>query len=320
MMHQYQPWNLLARLGRQGPRAVAALVFLAIAVPPLGAFLRPCVPEAIFLLLTVSFSRLDMAALRGHLRRPALILTATAWTGIGVPLLFGLIALSTGLNISEPGLFLGLMLQGVTSPMMAAPAMASLAGLDATIVLITLVAGTVLVPVVAPLFAYALLGHTLAISPGGLALRLFAMLSGSFLFASVIRRVVGVATIERHRETIDGGNILLLLVFVTAVMGDVVPQTLAHPMRVAAMAVLAFGVFFALLFLTTLVFWRAGRIQALSLGLAASQRNMGLMLAATEGALPGSTWLWFALCQFPIYLSPQFLVSLLRRIGKRPGD
>jgi BASS family bile acid:Na+ symporter len=91
-------------------------------------------------------------------------------------------------------------------------------------------------------------------------------------------------------------------------------------MRVAAMAVLAFGVFFALLFLTTLVFWRAGRIQALSLGLAASQRNMGLMLAATEGALPGSTWLWFALCQFPIYLSPQFLVSLLRRIGKRPGD
>jgi BASS family bile acid:Na+ symporter len=47
---------------------------------------------------------------------------------------------------------------------------------------------------------------------------------------------------------------------------------------------------------------------------------MGLMLAATEGALPGSTWLWFALCQFPIYLSPQFLVSLLRRIGKRPGD
>jgi len=141
------------------------------------------------------------------------------------------------------------------------------------------------------------------------------MLSGSFLFASVIRRVVGVAAIERHRETIDGLNILLLLVFVTVVMGDVVPQTILHPARVAAIAVLAFGVFFALLFLTTLVFWRAGRIQALSLGLAASQRNMGLMLAATEGALPGATWLYFALCQFPIYLSPQFLVSLLRRIG-----
>jgi hypothetical protein len=314
-MYRNSPFNLLARLGRQGPRAVAALVFLAIAAPPLSAFLRPCVPGAIFLLLTVSFSRLDMIALRGHLRRPALVLTATLWTGIGVPLLFGLIALSTGLNISEPGLFLGLMLQGVTSPMMAAPAMASLAGLDATLVLITLVAGTALVPLVAPLFAYAFLGRTLAMSPDGLALRLSVMLAGSFLAASIVRRVVGVAAIGRHRDAIDGVNILLMLVFVTAVMGDVVPQTLLHPARMAAIAVLAFGVFFALMLLTTLVFWRAGQIQALSLGLAASQRNMGLMLAATDGVLPGATWLYFALCQFPIYLSPQFLVLMARRHG-----
>jgi hypothetical protein len=312
-MYRNSILNPLARLGREGPRAVAALVFLAIAVPPLGAFLRPCVPEAIFLLLTVSFSRLDMIALRGHLRRPALVLTATLWTGIGVPLLFALIALSTGLNVSEPGLFLGLMLQGVTSPMMAAPAMASLAGLDATLVLITLVVGTALVPVVAPMFAYALLGHTLAMSPGGLALRLSVMLVGSFLAASVVRRVVGVAAIGRHRDSVDGINILLMLVFVTAVMGDVVPQTLLHPARMAAIACLAFVVFFALMFLTTLVFWRAGRVEALSLGLAASQRNMGLLLAATDGVLPGATWLYFALCQFPIYLSPQFLVLIARR-------
>ncbi len=30
-----------------------------------------------------------------------------------------------------------------------------------------------------------------------------------------------------------------------------------------------------------------------------SQRNMGLMLAATNGVLPGTTWLYFALSQFP---------------------
>jgi BASS family bile acid:Na+ symporter len=43
-----------------------------------------------------------------------------------------------------------------------------------------------------------------------------------------------------------------------------------------------------------------------------AQRNMGLMLAATEGALPGLTWLYFALCQFPIYLSPQMLKRIVR--------
>jgi hypothetical protein len=305
--YRFPPLRALAWLGRQGARAVAVLVFLGIAVPSLGALLRPYVTEAIFLLLTISFSRVDTAALRNHFQRPALILMATAWTGIAVPLLFGAVALGTGVNVSMPGLFLGLMLQGVTSPMMAAPALASLAGLDATIVLITLVTGTALVPFVAPFFAYEFLGSTLTISPLALASKLTAMLAGSFVLATIIRRLTGAPALERHGDSINGINILLMLVFVTAVMGDVVPQSIANPRMVAEMALLAFGVFLALLLLTTLVFWRAGRTQALSLGLMASQRNMGLMLAATDGVLPGATWLYFALCQFPIYFSPVIL-------------
>jgi hypothetical protein len=53
--------------------------------------------------------------------------------------------------------------------------------------------------------------------------------------------------------------------------------------------------------LTALVFAATGRERAFVLGLMASQRNMGLMLAATGGALPDFTWLYFALAQFPVY-------------------
>jgi hypothetical protein len=35
-------------------------------------------------------------------------------------------------------------------------------------------------------------------------------------------------------------------------------------------------------------------------------------VAATEGVLPGGTWLYFALCQFPIYVTPQLLRPLAR--------
>jgi BASS family bile acid:Na+ symporter len=315
LTYRFPPLTLLAWLGRQGAHAVAVLVFLGIAVPPLGTLLRPYVTEAIFLLLTISFSRVDTTALQNYFRRPALVVAATAWTGIAVPLLFAAAALGVKLNVSAPGLFLGLMLQGVTSPMMAAPALAGLAGLDATIVLITLVTGTALVPFVAPLFAYEFLGNTLTISPPFLALNLVAVLAGSFVLATIIRGVTGASAIERHGDPINGFNILLMLVFVTAVMGDVVPQLLANPTKIVEIALLAFGVFFALLFLTALVFWRAGRTQALSLGLMASQRNMGVMLAATDGILPGTTWLYFALCQFPIYLSP----LILRLIVRVPG-
>src|SRR3954447_20060735 len=122
------PLRGLTWLGGPGPRAVAAVVFIALAVPPLGALLRPYVTEAIFVLLCISFMRVDLAALTGHLRRPALVGTATVWTMIGVPVIVGLIVHLTGLTARAPDLALALMLQSMASPMMAAPALAARVG------------------------------------------------------------------------------------------------------------------------------------------------------------------------------------------------
>jgi BASS family bile acid:Na+ symporter len=297
----------LAWLGRQGTRALAALVFIGIAVPPLGALLKPYVTAAIFLLLCVSFMRVDVAALRAHMRRPGVVLAATAWSTLVLPSLVGLSCVAAGLDKHAPDLFLGLMLQAVASPMMAAPALAALMGLDATLVLITLVTSTALVPFTAPIFAYAFYGAELSLSPFSLGVKLFAILTGSLLVAAVIRRVVGAAAIERYREPIDGLNILLLLVFVTAVMGTVAGSLLADPLQVIAVLLLSFAVFFVFLGLTVLIFKKLGRGHALALGLMVAQRNMGLMLAATAGVLPAATWLYFALSQFPIYITPHLL-------------
>ena len=74
------PLAALSWLGRQGTRAIAALVFIGIAVPAIGALLKPFVTEAIFVLLCIAFLRVDPAALRGYLGRPAVVLLATAWT------------------------------------------------------------------------------------------------------------------------------------------------------------------------------------------------------------------------------------------------
>jgi predicted Na+-dependent transporter len=306
------PVRALAWLGRQGTRALAALVFIGISVPPLGAVLKPFVTEAIFLLLVISFMRVDLAALRSYMRRPGIVLAATAWSTLVVPLLVGVICLATGFDKQSPDLFLGIMLQAVASPMMASPAVAALMGLDATLVLITLVASTALVPFSAPVFAYMFFGGMLSLSPLALGVKLFAILAGSLLVAAVIRRLVGAAAIERYRDPIDGLNILFLLVFVTAVMGTVAGSFLADPLKVTAILVFAFAMFFALLGTTVLIFRKLGRERALALGLMVSQRNMGLMLAATQGILPAGTWLYFALCQFPIYTTPQLLRPIAR--------
>jgi hypothetical protein len=311
--HLTAPVRVLAWVGRQGTRAVAALVFIGIAVPPLGALLAPYVTEAIFLLLTVAFMRVDMAAVVGHMRRPGTVLAATAWTTLAVPLLFGICCVASGFDRRAPDLFLGVMLQGVASPIMAGPAFAALMGLDATLVLITLVTSTALVPLTAPLFAYAFLGSVLSLSPLALGLKLFAILCGALLAAAVIRRIAGGAAIERHKEPIDGLNILLMLVFVDAVMGNVAGSFLAEPWQTTGILLLSFMIFFAVFALSVLVLRKIAGRDALALGLLTAQRNMGLMLAATAGALPRTTWLYFALAQFPLYMSPHLLRPIARR-------
>jgi predicted Na+-dependent transporter len=302
-------------LGSQGTRAVAALVFIGIAVPPLGEVLKPFVTEAIFLLLCISFMRVDTGALRNHLRRPGIVVAATAWTTLAVPAIIGTIFHATALDTRSPDLFLALMLQAVASPMMAAPSLAALMGLDATLVLVTLVTSTALVPFTAPLFASIFFGSALTLSPSALGFKLAAILAGSLLVASAIRWLAGEAAIRRHKLPIDGLNIVILLVFVAAVMGNVAGNLFTDPARMIGLAALAFAIYFLLVGVTALIFRGIGRERALALGLMVSQRNMGLMVAATDGLLPGTTWLYFALSQFPIYLSPPLLKPIVTRLS-----
>jgi hypothetical protein len=191
-------------------------------------------------------------------------------------------------------------------------------GLDATLVLVTLVTCTTLTPITAPLFAYMFIGPALTLSPLSLGLKLFAILAGSLVVGVTLRWIAGLAAIRRHKDAIDGFNILVVFVFVAAVMENVATKFVAAPAMMIGLAALAFAVSFAVLGLTALVFARAGAERAFVLGLMASQRNMGLMLAATGGVLPDFVWLYFALCQFPIYLAPQLLTPLARRLGRPP--
>ena len=241
--------------------------------------LKPFVTEAIFVPLCIASLRVETEKLRGYLKRPAIIFAATLWTSMVIPALFGAVCLLAGVDAGSPDLFLALMLQAIASPLMAAPAFAMAMGLDATLVLVTLVASTALTPLTATSFA-ALMGLEVTLSPLALGLTLFVILAGSALLAFVIRRIVGGAAILRHKDRINGFNILVLFVFVSAVMENVGERFLATRLVMIGLTALAFAVFLALLVVTTLVFLWAGRERAFALGFMVSQRNMGLMLVS----------------------------------------
>jgi hypothetical protein len=182
------PAAVLSWLGRQGTRAVAALVVIGIVLPPIGALLKPFVTETVFVLLCIAFLRVDVVAFRIYFGRPMIVLAATAWTSLVIPTLFGAIYLVFGLKDQPPDLFLALVLQAIASPLMAAPAFAALMGLDATLVLCTMVTSTAMLPFTAPLLAYVFIGPSLTLSPLALGLKLFAILAGSALVGFTVRR------------------------------------------------------------------------------------------------------------------------------------
>jgi len=308
---------LLSRLGRLGTRAIAALVLIGIGFPWIGHVLKPYVTEAVFILLCTAFLQVDMAAAKTFLRRPALVLAATVWTSIIIPALLGASCLFLGVNNIAPELFIALMLQAVASPIMSAPALATIMGLEGTLVLVTLVLSTALVPFTAPVFALVFVGPALSITPWTLAVKLFQILFGAAVIGLGLRRLFGTKTIAHHREEINGFNVLILFVFVAAIMENVGARILADTMTTIVFTALAFSVFFGVLIMSTIVFLPAGRKRALSIGIMVSQRNMGLMLAATGGVLPDLAWLYFALAQFPIFLIPQILKSLVQRLLNR---
>ena len=103
-------------------------------------------------------------------------------------------------------------------------------------------------------------------------------------------------------------------------------EAYGHADRVAALAwdrpglalsliALSFAIAGAITAVTTLVFLPLGIRDALSFGLTCGNRNMGLMASALITGLPHLTWVYFALGQFPIYLLPQIMRPIVRRLG-----
>ena len=307
----------LAWLGRHGTNAVAVSILLGIALPPLGALIRPFFPETVFLLLCLAFLRVDPGALRAQFARPWLLIATALWTMLIVPVLLGLCLNALDLFDRSPGLLLALMLNVVAPPIFASPALAALMGLNAAVTLALLLTCVAATPFAAPALVAVFVGPAVTFSPAELGVRLVLMLAGAACTGIAVRSIAGKEWVERQAQRIDGLNVVVLFLFAVALMGDVARNTIADPLYVLGLLVLSTAVTFGLSAVTWLLFARAGNSSALPLAHAAGSRNTGLMLAAAAGQVPELVWLYVALIQIPIYALPLIAKPLLRRLSPR---
>lgn len=306
----------LAWLGRQGTRALAASIFLGLAVPPLAAYVKPYLAESVFVLLLFSYLRTDPAAFRRHLRSPGLTIVVSLWVMVAVPLIFGTAYVLSGIRETLPALYTIMVLQIAITPITSSAAFAALIGLDVALSLAALIVCNALSPVTSVAFSYLFLGSSL-FSPIELGVKLFLFFGSVGALAFVIRRIAGQSWIERQSERIDGLNVIAVFVFAIAAMDGVPRHVAADPLF--ALELLAFIIVLtcAQLGLSVLVFWRAGIDRGLVIGLLSGFRNIGLVMATLGTSLPDLAWFYFAMAQVPIYLMPAILKPVARRLAKK---
>jgi BASS family bile acid:Na+ symporter len=261
--------------------------------------------------MTLVLLRVDFRQVLAYLRRPLLVAALLAWLLLACPLL--MFALTRAVGLDGPlGAALVIMATGCAAT--SSPAFARLVGLDGEIALVAAVLSTLLIPLTAPPLALGLLGIDLAISVGGLMARLGLVVGLPLLLSLAIRRALGPERLARYGRAVDGAVVLLVVLYGFGVMDGMQARILAEPLWVAAGTALAFAGNFGLNVLTALAFAPAGRRVALSAGLLSGNRNMALYLAVLPAATEPRILLFFALCQFPLFLSPLLLRPVYDRI------
>jgi bile acid:Na+ symporter, BASS family len=223
----------------------------------------------------------------------------------------------------DPGLVLGLAVMGAAPPIMSAPAVAMMLGLEPTLLLSAVLLTTLAAPLVAPLTVDIIAGAAVPLDVGVLIQRMALLVGGATLGAFLLRRWLGMETIRARKETFDGIGVLMYFIFAIAAMDGVMDAALAKPGQVA----LFLGFAFAMAALGFASAWIVLRpledAERFVIGYVTLQRNMGLLIAALGAAAPKTTFLFFALAQFPIYLTPMLVERLAGRFrssGPRPEE
>jgi BASS family bile acid:Na+ symporter len=307
--------RLLDFIGRHATRFMALGVLVGLVAPPLAELAAPLLLPTLLIPLAIALTRLDWSAAARYRTRPWLVALLLAWLLVASPALVAAIAALLPLPVA---LEHALVLMAASSPIVSAVAISFLVGLDAPLAIVLVVLATAIAPVTLPLVARLLLGIDLQIPLAQFMLRLALMVGGAFVVAGVARRLVPRAAIARNRRVLDAVSVLNLVVFAIAIMHGVTAFAAERPLYVAVATLAAFAANIVLQAVSIAVFWRLGRLRALTVGLCAGNCNMGLVLVALQGEAPFEIAVFFAMAQLPMYMLPALQEPVYRRLLARP--
>jgi len=308
--------RFLALLGRHAAFFMAGGIFVGLALPGLAAWLRPLLPSFVFLLAAATMIRIDGPEILAHVGRPLRLGLILLWGLVLSPIVTA--ALVTGLPL-PPGLAHAIVIWSASPALISSPAIAFLLGLDGSLALLVMVAGSFLMPLTLPPLVLGLLGVHLELGIAALMLRLTLFIGGAAALAAIARRLLGAARIVRRRDELGGGNVVLLVLFAIAIMDGVGNIARDRPRELLLYAGCALAAALLQQLLGTIAFLYQGRDAALTVGLLCGNRNMASVWASLGAFATPELTLFFIAVQLPIYILPALLRPLYRHLLAAPA-
>jgi|GEM_PF-3564092 len=291
-------------------------VVCGFAIPEVAHALRPFLPHLLVATLVLALLQADLRQVPGYLRRPGMV-TGLLFCLLVLSPLF--VAVETKVVLVNYGLPTaiadGMILAALSPPLLAAPAIAFLLGLDSMLALVIAIGAHLLAPVTISMLATTLLGPELNISVAELMSRLGLIIGLGFAIGMTLRQVRLPAKVGRHSQsTIDSLSVIALTLLATAMMDGVTAMAERDPTFVLMAVLCGFLLNPLLQLLGASLFVKSGFKTSLTVGLLAGYRNVGLLIAALTGATDPALLTFLAIVQVSAFVMPLLSTPVLHKV------
>ncbi|MBT5646618.1 MAG: hypothetical protein HOJ41_02025 [Rhodospirillaceae bacterium] len=304
--------SALERVAAMGTWLMASAFVIGYLLPPLAAACREFILPAIIIILTVAMLRLDVARLRGYIRRPGAMALIVLVNLIAAPVLMWV--LLTPIDIPDE-LRQGMVLLAAAPMVSSAIAFATILELDSALAVAVMVTTYAIVPITLPALSLWLLGLDLGVGFFDLFSRLFATIAIPAGIAFAIRRwVIKPEIMLKNARALDGISVLFVMVFGFGIIDGLPDFVAARPDYVVLVLAASFAANIGLQIVGAALFLWMGRREALTVGLVTGNTNLGLLMVTLADRAPPELLVCFVLGQIPMYFLPVVALPVYRRL------
>lgn len=290
---------------------LAVGVFLGLFLPSLANFMRPSLSLVVAVLLYLALLNIDWSQTRGYLIAPSLVSAALVWMLVVSPMFAWW---ATRILQLDTGVAAAIVFMASAPPIMSSPSMIALVRLDAALAMVCLLLATLIAPFTITLVAAGLVNTTLSLSPSSLLVRLVSFVAICIFAALLTRRIAGTVMLQKFNPYNRSVSVILLLLFAIAIMDGVTARLFDNPEHVLKVTALAFAANGLLFVLGAALFRLNGWRRCLTVAFVGANCNMGLVLAVLPATSHPDIFLYFAVAQIPMYLTPLVLELLSARL------